>query len=58
MKCFAGRDKDRPHARKLLAVCDDLDVVDRQLSLLVDRGYAGAEAAADYFDDLRDEAGI
>jgi hypothetical protein len=58
MKCFAGRDKDRPHARKLIRLAQDLDVVDRQLEYLVSRRYPGAERAVDYFDDLRDEAGL
>lgn len=55
MKCFAARDKDRPHARKLIRIAKELGVVDRQLSYLEDRGYPGARKAADYFDDLRDE---
>jgi hypothetical protein len=54
MKCFAGRDKDRSHARVLLRIATDLDRVDVQLNDLIDRAYPGAEAAADYFDDLRD----
>ena len=58
MKCFAGRDKDRPHARKLIRLVKDLDVVDRQLEFLVERRYPGADRALDYFDDLRDEAGL
>ena len=58
MKCFAGRDKDRPHARKLLALAADLSIVDRQLEYLAGRRYLGADRAADYFDDLRDEAGL
>lgn len=58
MKCFAGRDKDRPHARKLLRLAGDLDLVDKQIAHLVERRYPGAERAADYFDDLRDEAGL
>jgi hypothetical protein len=58
MKCFAGRDKDRPHARKLLTLATDLEIVDRQLEYLVQRRYPGAERAVDYFDDLRDEAGL
>jgi Nucleotidyltransferase of unknown function (DUF6036) len=58
MKCFAGRDKDRPHARKLLKLAADLSIVDRQLEYLTERRYPGAEGAADYFDDLRDEAGL
>jgi len=55
MKCFAGRDKDLPHARKLLRLASDLTIVDRQLARLVESGYAGAEKAADFFDDLRDQ---
>jgi hypothetical protein len=58
MKCFAGRDKDRPHARKLIRLANDLGIVDRQLELLAAKRYAGASKAADYFDDLRDEAGV
>ena len=58
MKCFAGRDKDRPHARRLIHIADDLDIVDRHLSALVERRYAKAEQAADYFDDLRDDEGL
>jgi len=57
MKCFAGRDKDRPHARKLLAKVRDLGVVERRLAELVERRIPGADKAADLFDDLRDEAG-
>lgn len=58
MKCFAGRDKDLPHARRLLRVARDLGIVDRQLSLLAERRYPGAEKAADFFDDLRDREGL
>jgi hypothetical protein len=58
MKCFAGRDKDRPHARKLIRLALDLDLVDRQFALLVSKRYPGAQKAADYFDDLRDESGL
>jgi len=57
MKCFAGRDKDLPHARKLIRLANDLSIVDKQLEFLVERRYPGAERAADYFDDLRDEVG-
>jgi hypothetical protein len=58
MKCFAGRDKDRPHARALIRRPDfDVGIVDRHLSTLSEKRYPGAERAADYFDDLRDEVG-
>jgi hypothetical protein len=55
MKCFAGRDKDRPHARRLLRLAKDLDVVDRRLGELLEARYPGAERAADAFDDLKDD---
>lgn len=58
MKCFAGRDKDRPHARRLIRIAADLGIVDRRLSELQDKRYPGAARAADFFDDLRDEAGL
>lgn len=58
MKCFAGRDKDRPHARKLIRIATDLSIIDKQLSSLCEKRILGAEKAADYFDDLRDEAGL
>jgi hypothetical protein len=54
MKCFAGRDKDIAHARRLLRACDDLDLVDAHLAALVARRIPKARAAADFFDDLRD----
>ncbi len=58
MKCFAGRDKDRSHARTLIRLAEDLRLVDAHLAHLVERGYPGAQKAVDYFDDLRDEAGL
>ena len=58
MKCFAGRDKDLPHARALLSHAGDLSIVDRQLALLLERRYPGAEKAADFFDDLRDQEDV
>jgi len=58
MKCFAGRDKDRPHARRLLREVADIGFVDRQLELLAQRRYPGAQKASDWFDDLRDEVDL
>lgn len=59
MKCFAGRDKDLPHARALMRAPGlDVEIIDRHLSALGERGHRGAAAAADFFDDLRDEAGL
>ena len=58
MKCFAGRDKDRAHAVRLVKQAGDLDIVDRQLSLLLEKRIPGADKAADYFDDLRERLGV
>jgi len=58
MKCFAARDKDLPHARRLLRTKLDLDLVDRHLHSLIERRYPKGERAADYFDDLRDDEGV
>lgn len=54
MKCFAGRDKDIAHARRLMRVCEDLDLVDAHLARLSARRIPRAREAADFFDDLRD----
>lgn len=59
MKCFAGRDKDLPHARSLMRTPGlDVALIDRHISELAGRGHRGADAAADFFDDLRDEMGV
>lgn len=58
MKCFAARDKDRPHAIHLIKRCTDLSIVDKQITLLSDKGIPGADKAADYFDDLREELDV
>jgi len=58
MKCFAARDKDLPHARRLLRMGVDVDLVDRHLHSLIERRYPKAERAVDYFDDLRDDEGL
>lgn len=57
MKCFAGRDKDRPHILRLLKQANDLDLVDRHLSTLIDKRIQHAQRAADLFDDLRERVG-
>ncbi len=58
MKCMAGREKDRPHARRLMKEPMDLSIVDRQLSELATRRIPKADRACDFFDDLRNEVGL
>lgn len=55
MKCFAGRDKDRGHARALLREKPDLPIVEGRLSALAEKGVKGAQGALDFFDDLLEE---
>jgi hypothetical protein len=57
MKCFAGRAKDRGHARALLRRSPDLDIVSRRLEELSGKRVPGASAALDFYDDLLEEAG-
>lgn len=52
MKCFAGREKDVSHARALLKRNPDLEIVERRLQELADRGVSGAQDALDFYDDL------
>jgi|JI6StandDraft_1071083.scaffolds.fasta_scaffold294915_1 hypothetical protein len=58
MKCFAGRDKDRSHAVRLVRQAKDLELVDSHLSLLLEKRIPGADKAADFFDDLRERLGV
>lgn len=56
LKCFAGRPKDLPHARALCRKVRDLSVVDNHLQQLLERRVPGAVEAADFFDQLQDDA--
>jgi len=55
MKCFSGRDKDRPHAVRLMGLLSSRELVSGHLDVLMEKNVPGAERAADYFDDLCDE---
>lgn len=56
MKCFAGREKDVGHARALLRRKPDVALVVRRIEELVARGVRGAVDAADFLDDIQEEA--
>jgi hypothetical protein len=56
MKCFAGREKDVGHARALLRRDPDLSLVERRIEELIERGVPGAREAADFLDDIQEEA--
>ncbi len=57
MKCFAGREKDVGHALALLRKKPDLGVVETRLEELLAKRTPGAEKAADFLDDLKDQLG-
>lgn len=52
LKCCAGRDKDLLHARALMKQGLDRPLVSNHLQGLLEKGIAGAERAADFFDEL------
>lgn len=55
LKCFAGRDKDIPHARALVKKGANLNFVEKHIHHLMDKSILGAGAARDFLDDLLDE---
>lgn len=58
MKCFAGREKDIPHARLLLKKKLDIKRVEKHLNQCVEENLPNARQAADFFYDLCDQLGI
>lgn len=52
MKCFAHRPKDLGHARALLRLGVDLEIVESAIESCGKRGIPGAREALDFLDDL------
>ena len=52
MKCFAGREKDIPHARLLLKKKPDTKLVAKHLHQCLEEGLPKAQEAIDFFYDL------
>ena len=57
MKCFAGREKDVGHARRLLRLVGDVSPVEARIEELAKRRVPGAVEAMDFLDDLLEAAG-
>lgn len=55
MKCFAGRQKDVPHAKALIKKGINLQLVENQLEYLKKRNIPGTEKALDFLDDVLDQ---
>jgi len=53
MKCFAGRDKDIAHAKKLLQIEGfDLGIAEDRIAELIEKRVSGSEKARDFLDDV------
>ncbi len=55
LKCFAGRDKDKPHARALLKRGLNVELVQNHIRSLIDAKIPKAQQAYDMLDELLDE---
>ena len=58
MKCFAGREKDIPHAKALIKKGAHVKFVDDHISELMAKKIPGAQKASDLLGDLCDELNI
>lgn len=58
MKCFAGREKDIPHARVLIKKGADIVFVDKRIDELAKKKIPGAEKASDFLSDICEELGV
>lgn len=54
MKCFAHRQKDLSHARALIKLKADTELVENHLAYLLDKGVPGADKALEFFDEVID----
>ena len=55
LKCFAGREKDIPHARVLVRKGADTTFARKHILALQDKSIPKADAAATFLDDLEEE---
>lgn len=54
MKCFAGRQKDVPHARALVQKKADTDFVEKHIQQLMKKRIPGAEKALEFLHEIQD----
>lgn len=57
MKCFAGRQKDVPHARALVKNKADSDFVEKHIRSLIQKRIPGAEKALEFLHEIEDWLG-
>ncbi len=57
MKCFAGREKDVPHAKILIRKGADVDFVEKHLRSLEEKGIKGAKKALDFLIEVEEQVG-
>lgn len=58
MKCFAGREKDIPHAKVLIKKGANVHLVDDRITELMNKKIPGAQKASDLLGDLCDELNV
>lgn len=55
MKCFSGREKDIGHTRALAKKVDDMDMVERHLHSLANKGLPGAQNAILFLENILEQ---
>lgn len=55
MKCFAHREKDVGHAKQLIKLGVDLNIVENQLEFLLQKKIPGVREALDFLDDILEQ---
>ena len=55
LKCFANREKDIGHARALIKKGANIDLIERHINDMLDKGMPKSMEAKDFLDDLLDE---
>jgi len=57
MKCFAGREKDLPHAKVLIRKGADVAMAEAHIRSLKAKNFPGAQEALDFLIDAEEQAG-
>ncbi len=58
MKCFAGREKDIPHAKVLIKKGANIDFVQDHLESLIAKNIPGAKSAVDFLFEIEEQMEI
>lgn len=58
MKCFAGREKDVPHAKILIRKGADVDLAEKHIRALLGKNFPRAQEALDFLIDAEEQVGL